>query len=54
MNNMLPVLITKKVPQNDNMFNSDGNMGLGLCCKDKDFVICNHKFLVKSKGASII
>ena len=54
MNNMLPVLITKNVPQKDNMFNSNGNMGLGLCYKDRDFEASNHIFLVKSNVDSLI
>lgn len=54
MNNMLPVLITKNVPQKDNMFNSNGNMDLSLRYKDKDFVICRHNFLVKSSEAFLI
>ena len=54
MNNMLPVLITKNVPQKDNMFNSDWNMGLGLRYKDRDFEASSNIFLVKSKEASLI
>jgi len=54
MNNILPVLITKNVPQKDNMFNSNGNMGLGLCYKDRDFEASNHIFLVKSNVDSLI
>lgn len=52
INNMLPILRTKKVPQKDNMFNSIGSMRVVLFCKDRDIILCYHIFLVKSYGIS--
>ena len=54
MNNMLPVLITKNVPQKDNMFNINGNMDLIYVAKIGTLCYAAIFFLDKSEEISLI